>query len=111
MRRVFVEMPEFQKAWHSLNLNEDDLNDLQIFLTNNPDFGDVISGTGGLRKIRWAAKGKGKRSGARVLYVDLVVIEKIYFISAYSKNEKVNISVKDKNKIKELISILKHEGK
>ena len=106
---MFIELPEFRKAWSSLGLNDEDLNELEIFLTINPDHGDVIPGTGGLRKLRWAAKGKGKRSGARVLYIDLVILEKIYFITAYSKNEKVDLTPTEKKDFKNFIHLLKNE--
>ena len=111
MTRVFIELPEFQKAWRSLGLTDNDLNDLEIFLTNNPDYGDVIAGTSGLRKLRWGAKGKGKRGGARVLYLDILVLEKIYLITAYSKNTKIDLSPSEKKEIKELIMLLKQETK
>ena len=111
MTRVFIELPEFQKAWSSMGLTDDDLNDLEIFLTNNPEYGDVIPGTNGLRKLRWAAKGKGKRGGARVLYLDILVVEKIYLITAYSKDTKIDLSASEKKEIKELINILKNQAK
>lgn len=111
MTRVFIELPEFQKAWSSLGLTDDDLNDLEIFLTTNPDYGDVIPGTNGLRKLRWGAKGKGKRGGARILYLDILVLEKIYLITAYSKNKQIDLSPSEKKEIKELIMLLKQETK
>jgi hypothetical protein len=92
-----------------MGLTDDDLNDLEIFLTNNPEYGDVIPGTNGLRKLRWAAKGKGKRGGARVLYLDILVVEKIYLITAYSKDTKIDLSASEKKEIKELIYILKNQ--
>ncbi|MDH4263945.1 MAG: addiction module toxin RelE [Spirochaetia bacterium] len=94
-----------------MGLTDDDLNDLEIFLTNNPEYGDVIPGTNGLRKLRWAAKGKGKRGGARVLYLDILVVEKIYLITAYSKDTKIDLSASEKKEIKELINILKNQAK
>jgi len=109
MTRIFIELPEFQKAWSSMGLTDDDLNDLEIFLTNNPEYGDVIPGTNGLRKLRWAAKGKGKRGGARVLYLDILVVEKIYLITAYSKDTKIDLSASEKKEIKELINMLKNQ--
>ena len=110
MTRIFIELPEFKKNWLALGLTDEDLYDLELFLISNPETGKVISKTGGLRKIRWSAKGKGKRSGARVLYVDFIMFNKLYLVAAYSKNEKVDISENEKKRIKNLIEILKDEN-
>lgn len=103
---MFVELPEFTKNWHKIGLTDEDLWALEEFLGQNPDFGDVIQGTGGLRKIRWAAKGRGKRGGSRVCYVDMIRKEKVYLISVFSKNQKENLSELEKREIKELIKLL-----
>lgn len=103
MKREFVMMPVFDKQWKYMNLTDDDLKTLQEQLLINPKLGDVMQGTGGLRKMRFAFKGRGKSSSGRVLYVDFFVAEKIYLIFAYPKNEKDNLSKEERNNIKKLI--------
>ena len=72
-----------------------------------PVKGDLMQGTGGLRKIRVAFEGRGKSGSARVCYVDFAVYEKIYLITAYTKNSKDNLTKNERNEIKRLIEILK----
>ena len=110
MTREFILLKEFEKNWKDLGLDDDDLTDLELFLCEHPDYGSVIPGTGGLRKMRWALKGRGKRGGARICYVDLIIHKKIYLITAYSKNEKENLSQDEKKVIKNMISILEDEA-
>ena len=64
VRREFIITREFDSVWKSLGLNDDDLNELEIFLCKNPDAGDTMKGTGGVRKLRWALDGRGKSGGA-----------------------------------------------
>src|ERR1700722_11957091 len=64
---IFVESPVFTRQVAEL-LNDEDYSDLQQFLVSQPDAGDVIQGTGGLRKVRWVTAGKGKRGGTRDLF-------------------------------------------
>ena len=65
MERTFIETPIFTEKWYKLGLNEDDLAILQNDLLNNPKLGDAMEGTGGIRKVRVACGGHGKRGGAR----------------------------------------------
>ena len=104
-------MPTFTRKWHELGLTDENLRDLQNILLKDPKYGDSISGTGGLRKIRvpMENRGKGKRSGARVLYVDIEIKEKIYFINVYSKDEKADLTPDEKKALKAIIKILKEE--
>ena len=53
MKREFIELPEFLKRWYEIGLTDDDLIQLKIYLCKNPEIGDLIQGTGGLRKLRW----------------------------------------------------------
>ena len=106
MTRTFVMLPEFDKQWANLGLTDKDLNRLQLELLENPQKGDVIQGTGGLRKLRFAFEHRGKSGSARVAYVDFVVYEKIYLITVYQKNEKENLSQAERNNIKRVIEFL-----
>ena len=107
MQVKFVEMPAFQKAWKDMGLNDDDLFELESELLINPNVGKVIKGSGGARKVRFEAQGKGKSGGARVIYVNIVIDEAIYFIYAYPKSVKDDLSVQEINNIRRAISILK----
>lgn len=106
MTRTFVMTSEFDKAWKALNLDDKDLTELQIRLANNPNTGDMIQGTNGCRKCRIPLNEKGKRGGARVIYVDFIRLEKIYLITAYAKNEQDDLSKQEYNDIKKLVKII-----
>lgn len=99
-------LPEFDRKWTEMGLTDKELKALQEELTINPSKGDVMKGTGGLRKIRIAFEGRGKSGSARVCYVDFIVYERIYLITAYSKDEKDNLSKSERNEVKKLIKIL-----
>jgi hypothetical protein len=109
MTREFVCTRDFDRYWEALGLNDDDLNELQRELLVNPQIGRVIRHTGGARKMRVAAMGHGKSGGARVIYVDILVCEKIYLLVAYPKGKKENLSPGDKKMIRLLIGKLKEE--
>jgi len=87
---TFVELPPFEELRDDL-FGDDELGVLQRFLCDNPEAGAVIPGTGGCRKVRWAAKGKGKRGGARVIYFLLPGHEQIVLVAAYSKGERDDV--------------------
>jgi hypothetical protein len=103
MTREFVMMPEFDRQWQKLGLGDNELRQLQEALLQNPKAGNVIQGTKGLRKIRIAFEGQGKRGSGRVAYVDFTVHEMVYLITAYPKNEKDNLSKAERNAIAKII--------
>ena len=111
MTRKFVMLPEFEKCWKHIGLTDDDLKKLQSELLLNSQDNPVIQDTGGLRKIRFALENRGKSGSIRVVYVDFVVYETIYLISAYPKNEKDNLSRAERNAIKSLIEKLETQIK
>ena len=111
MTRIFVILPEFDKRWKELNLTDNDLKRLQSELLTNPQVGAVMKGPGRLRKMRFAFENRGKSGSIRVLYVDFLDYEKIYLITAYTKNEKDNLSKAEANEVKTLIDYLEHELK
>ena len=103
MGRLFISTNEFDKQWKHLGLDDSDRRNLENEIAKNPQIGAVIQGTGALRKMRFALEGRGKSGGARVLYVDFVVAERIYLITAYPKNQKENISAAERALYKQLI--------
>lgn len=84
---------------------------MESILLEDTKSGDVIPGTGGLRKIRipMENKNKGKRGGSRVIYVDIELKETIYFINVYTKNEKENLTEEEKKAFKAVVNVLKGE--
>ena len=110
MKREFIETPSFTKRWYALGFDDDDLAELQQYLIKNPDAGDTMVGTGGLKKIRYAFKGRGKSGSARVCYVDFAAFEKNYLIQVFSKDEKQNLNDAEKKNIKTVLQILKKEA-
>jgi mRNA-degrading endonuclease RelE of RelBE toxin-antitoxin system len=90
MQVTFIESPLFTKYVYDY-LNDDEYASFQSYLAHNPEKGDLIRGGGGLRKIRCAAKGKGKSGGARVIYYYIKNSE-IRLVMIYPKNELENIS-------------------
>ena len=73
------------------HLHDDDYRSLQSALTLRPEQGALIPGSGGLRKLRWALRGKGKRGGLRVIYYWDSAEDVIYLINLYAKNQQVNL--------------------
>lgn len=88
--QTVAETPLFIKQAAEL-FTEEERKELIDFLAANPLVGDEIPGTGGVRKVRFGAKGKGKRSGARVIYYWYSDDAPIYALLAYGKNEKTDL--------------------
>ena len=89
---LFIETPIFRESWEDLGQDDDDLSALQTVLMINPDAGDLIQHSRGLRKIRVGAKGKGKRGGARVIYYWHKGDGQIFLLLAYPKNERDDLT-------------------
>ena len=83
---VFVETPIFYRRVQQF-LDDDDYAEMQLFLAARPEAGKIIKGSGGLRKLRWAGSGRGKRGGLRVIYYWWVAEDKISLLLVYPKNE------------------------
>lgn len=109
MRRAFVLTPGFEKSWVAMNLGDDELRELQNLLIKNPEAGDVIQGTGGARKVRVPLDGRGKSGGGRVIYVDVVVRERIYLLMAYPKNMQTDLSPDQKKMVRKVVETIKEE--
>lgn len=109
MNREFIETKSFTKSWNGLGLNEEDLKRLQEYLVEHPDAGEIIIGTGGLRKLRWKLPNKGKSSSVRTIYIDFSTYEKIYLIGVYTKSIKESLSDSEKKQLRDLVKLLLHE--
>jgi len=72
-------------------LDDDEYAELQAHLNNNPEAGVVVPGSGGVCKLRWAAKGRGKRGGLRIIYFVRLARGHIWMLTIYSKNVTDNI--------------------
>jgi mRNA-degrading endonuclease RelE of RelBE toxin-antitoxin system len=75
---------------------KDEYEQLVLFLAKYPEAGDVIPGTGGVRKVRWRARGQGKRGGARVIYYFRDLNVPVYLLAVYAKGEKLNLTAGEK---------------
>jgi mRNA-degrading endonuclease RelE of RelBE toxin-antitoxin system len=82
---------------------------LVAFVGANPEAGDLIPQTGGVRKLRWGLAGRGKRGGARVVYYYHDERLPISLLAAYAKNEKANLSKAERNAMKKLVPLLVEE--
>lgn len=87
----FVETPVFTELV-CRRLADEDYRALQITLMLRPEQGPVIRGSGGLRKIRWSAEGRGKRGGLRVIYFWDKPCSTFYMVYLYQKNEQGDLS-------------------
>lgn len=87
---------------------ESDQASLVDFIAANPEAGDVIPGTGGVRKVRWALPGGGTRGGARVIYYFHNPSFPIFLLAAYGKNEKANLTNGERNAMAKLVPLLIH---
>jgi hypothetical protein len=99
---TFVETKLFTKLVQEY-LSDDEYAVLQQSLIVNPDAGDVIPGSGGVRKLRWGVAGRGKRGGLRVIYFLRRRNEEIWMLTLYAKNVADNIPANVLKKIKEEI--------
>lgn len=100
---TFVETKLFTSLVHKY-LSDDEYAALQQALTDNPEAGDVIRGSGGVRKVRWGTAGRGKRGGIRAIYYLRHRQGEIWMLTLYAKNEAESIPGHILKKIKEEIN-------
>ena len=100
-----VETKEFLKQAKPL-MSDSERAELVAFVGANPEAGEIIPETGGVRKIRWALEGMGKRGGARVIYYYHNERLPVFLLSAYAKNRKANLSKAERNAMKRLVPAL-----
>jgi hypothetical protein len=100
-----VETERFLKDTQPLVLESERM-EIVAFVAANPEAGDLIPDTGGVRKLRWGLRGRGKRGGARVIYYYHSERLPVFLLAAYAKNEKASLSKAERNAMKKLIPML-----
>ena len=104
MQALFIELPAFSR-YRQDYLDDEAFRALQSALLSNPETGDVIEGTGGLRKMRQAdlRRGKGKRSGLRLIYFWWETGRQFWLFTLYNKNELADLSPTERKALKEML--------
>ena len=110
MTRQFIELDFFRKCWAALGLDDDALNSLEQELLANPDIGAVMPGCGGARKARIALPGQGKSGSVRVIYVDFILQERVFFLFAYPKSKQKTLTAKQKQYVRDMVKAIKAKG-
>jgi len=101
----FIETSRFSNVRENY-FDDSQFHMLQLYLMNQPDSGDIIKGSGGVRKLRWGLKGSGKRGGVRVIYYWMTKSHQILFLAAYAKNEASDLSRDAIKAIREIVKDL-----
>src|ERR1700676_5092305 len=99
-------LPKFKAEATGL-IGADGIEAVAVYLVDHPDAGDVIPGAGGARKLKWAARGKGKRGGARIINVYAVVAARIYLLRCYAKNVRTDLTSDEKKELRRIAAGLK----
>jgi len=105
---TFVETRIFSKRIAGL-ISDDDFAEFQAELAQNPEKGPVIEGTGGLRKIRWRLRGKGKSGGIRIIYLLVRMRNRVHLIFVFAKNESGDLTPDQKKELKLIVDAIKRE--
>jgi hypothetical protein len=102
---TIVETPEFLATARRV-LTDTERRDLIDHLAANPTAGDRMEGTGGARKLRWGAKGKGKSGGARVITFYAGPLLPVFLLTVFGKGEKANLSKAECNELRQVLGDL-----
>ena len=103
--QTIVELPEFLRKSANLLSNEEK-HGLINCLAAHPLSGDLMQGTGGIRKLRWAAQGKGKSGGVRVIYYYHNGTVPLFLLTVFGKGEKANLSKSERNDLSKFTALL-----
>jgi hypothetical protein len=108
LHQLFVHLPVFERTAKDV-LNDEELRAAQVLLVQDPRAGDMVAGTGGVRKIRVATRYRGKRGSARIIYYYVERRERIYLLLAYAKNDKADLTEAEKKAVRNLVQQLEAE--
>ena len=100
-----AELPSYARLAAKL-LDPQERQDLIAYLANHPETGDIMEGTGGVRKLRWSRGGQGKSGGVRVLYYYHDARMPLYLLTLFAKGDKANLTKAERNELADLVDIL-----
>ena len=99
---VIIETRIFTRRIKEL-MSDDEYRALQETLVNRPGLGDIVQGTGGLRKVRWKQEGHGKSGGVRVIYYWMTEDEQLYMLYVYPKSKQEDLTAEQKKDLKSIV--------
>lgn len=102
---TIAEVPEFIRRAEKL-LSDQERRDVMDYLAAHPRAGDLMEGTGGVRKLRWRRGGRGKSGGVRVIYYFHSEEMPLYLLTLFGKHERANLSKAERNELSKLVQVL-----
>lgn len=105
-----AEMPEYIRRAARL-LSQWERSDVIDYVAATPKAGDLIQGTGGVRKLRWTRGGRGKSGGVRVIYYFHSEAIPLYLLTVFGKGEKADLNQAERNELAKLVQVLKGHAK
>lgn len=103
--QTLAETPEYIRRAEKL-LSDDERKDVLNYLAEHPKAGDLMEGTGGVRKLRWSRGSHGKSGGVRVIYYFHSESIPLYLLTLFAKNERANLTKAERNELAELVGLL-----
>lgn len=100
-----AELPTYARLANKL-LSDDERRDLLDYLAQHPQAGDLIEGTGGVRKLRWRRGGQGKSGGVRIIYYYHDEHMPLYLLTLFAKGDKANLTKAERNELAGLVAVL-----
>ncbi len=102
---TIAEVPEYIRRAEKL-LTETERREILDYLAANPKAGDIMEGTGGVRKLRWGRQSRGKSGGVRVIYYFHSDLMPLYLLTVFAKNERANLTRAERNELAGLVDML-----
>lgn len=101
-----AETPEYVRCAAKL-LSAEERSEIVTYLAEHPKAGDLMQGTGGVRKLRWSRGGRGKSGGVRVIYYFHSEAMPLYLLTVFGKSERANLTPAERNELAEIVGMLK----
>lgn len=105
MLNTTVELPAY-RSFAEKHLSEEERQSIIDYLAEHPKAGDIMRGTGGVRKLRWGKGGRGKSGGVRVIYYFHDERLPLYLLTLFAKNEQANLTAQECNTLAKLVDVL-----